>query len=49
MVGRRPADRLRGDVRNGKIVLLLSASGFPWSREADNYPAEVVVAEIPNR
>jgi hypothetical protein len=49
IVGRRPPDRLRGDVRNGKVVLLLSASGFPWSREPDNYPAEVFVAEIPNR
>jgi hypothetical protein len=46
--GRRPTDRLRGDVRNGRIALLLSASGFiGWYQESDPQ-GEVVLAEVPN-
>jgi hypothetical protein len=47
IVGRRPSDRLRGDVRDGKIVLLL-ASGFNWSADPANFPAEMLLMEIPN-
>jgi hypothetical protein len=45
--GRRPADRLHGDVRNGKIVLLLG-SGLPWSRDPAEMPAEVFLLESPH-
>jgi hypothetical protein len=48
VAGRRPADRLHGDVRNGRIVLLLSASGFPWSWDSANFPAEILLLELPN-
>jgi hypothetical protein len=47
IVGRRPSDRLRGDVRDGKIVLLL-ASGFNRSHDPANYPAEMLLMKIPN-
>lgn len=43
VVGRRPMDRLHGDVRNGKIVLLLSASGAPWSDDRAHYGAEILL------
>jgi len=47
VVGRRPTDRLRGDVRNGRIALLLSASGFYGSPYASDPAGEVVLMEIP--
>lgn len=47
LTGHRPSDRLQGDVRNGKIVLL-SSSGLPWSLEPVNFPAEVAVLALPN-
>jgi hypothetical protein len=47
VVSRRPSDRLHGDVRDGKIVLLL-ASGFNWSADPANYPAEMLLMKIPN-
>jgi hypothetical protein len=46
LVGHRPSDRLHGDVRDGKIVLLL-ASGFPWSWDPANWPAEMFLMELP--
>jgi hypothetical protein len=46
--GRRPTDRLRGDVRNGRIALLLSASGFTGSAYESDPKGEVVLAEVPN-
>jgi hypothetical protein len=47
VVGRRPFDRLRGDVRNGKIVFLM-APGFPWSWDPANFPAEMLLMSLPN-
>jgi hypothetical protein len=47
VVSRRPSDRLHGDVRDGKVVLLL-ASGFDWSWDPANYPAEMLLMKIPN-
>jgi hypothetical protein len=47
VVGHRPVDRLHGDVRNGRIVLLLSASGFDWSLDPANMPSEILLLEIP--
>jgi hypothetical protein len=47
VVSTRSSDRLRGDVRDGKIVLLL-ASGFNWSWDPANYPAEMLLMKIPN-
>jgi hypothetical protein len=47
IVGSRPADRLHGDVRNGRIVLLLS-SGMPWSLEPSDLSAELLFMQIPN-
>ncbi|HSS75923.1 MAG TPA: hypothetical protein VLV54_04180, partial [Thermoanaerobaculia bacterium] len=40
-------DRLHGDVRDGKIVLLLSASATAYKRDPENRPGEIVVAEMP--
>jgi hypothetical protein len=45
-VGRRPFDRLHGDVRNGRIILLLSSSGHP-ARTAADLPAEILLMELP--
>jgi hypothetical protein len=47
LVGRRRADRLHGDVRDGRIVFLLSAAGTAYDRAPENRPAEIVVAEMP--
>ncbi|HKI03212.1 MAG TPA: hypothetical protein VKK31_14640 [Thermoanaerobaculia bacterium] len=47
-VGRRSMDRLRGDVRNGRIVLLLSASGASWSDDRAHYGAQILLMELPN-
>jgi hypothetical protein len=48
VTGRRPFDRLHGDVRNGRIVLLLSASGLAHSRAQSDLPAEISLMELPN-
>ena len=48
VVGRHPIDRLHGDFRNGRIVLLLSASGFSWSEDPAHFPAEVLLMELPS-
>jgi hypothetical protein len=47
VVGRRSFDRLQGDVRDGRIVLLLSASGFPTRPAAGDLPAEILLMELP--
>jgi hypothetical protein len=47
VVSHRPSDRLHGDVRDGKIVLLL-ASGFDWSWDLANYSAEMLLMRVPN-
>ncbi len=47
VVGRRPYDRLHGDVRNGKIVLLLSNSGDPYSKAPADLTGEVLEMELP--
>ena len=48
VLGRRPLDRLRGDVRDGRIVLLLSASGFNLSPDPADHQGEILLAEAPN-
>jgi hypothetical protein len=48
ITGRRPTDRLRGDVRAGTIAFLLSASGFNGPAERSDPQGEVVLAEMPN-
>lgn len=48
VTGRRPFDRLRGDVRDGKIALLLSNSAYPYPRSKADLPAEIYVVELPN-
>jgi hypothetical protein len=48
VVGRRPLDRLHGDVRDGRIVLLLSASGFSVSPDSADYTGEILLAAVPN-
>jgi hypothetical protein len=48
ITGRRPTDRLRGDVRAGKIAFLLSASGFNGPAQHSDPQGEVVLAEMPN-
>jgi hypothetical protein len=47
LVGTRPADRLRGDVRGGKIVLLMSTGDF-WNQEPDNFTGRLFVAQLSN-
>lgn len=46
MVGHRPFARLHGDVRSGKIVLLM-ASWLTPSEKAEHQPAEIYLAELP--
>jgi hypothetical protein len=46
ITGRLPVDRLHGDVRNGRIVLLRS-SGFSWSWDPVQMPAEIFLLELP--
>jgi hypothetical protein len=48
ITGRRPTDRLRGDVRAGTIAFLLSASGFNGPAERSDPQGEVVLAEMPD-
>lgn len=48
VAGRRPFDRLHGDVRDGKIVLLLSGSGFSVSSQAADRSAELLVLKLPD-
>jgi hypothetical protein len=40
-------DRLHGDVRGGRIALLLSASAMSVSRVPASLPAEILLAEMP--
>jgi hypothetical protein len=47
VTGSRPFDRLHGDVRNGRIVLLLSNSGYPYPKSPADLPAEVFLMELP--
>ena len=47
VAGRRPGDRLRGDVRGGKIALLLSASAIGITRDPADLPGEILLAEMP--
>jgi hypothetical protein len=47
VTGHRPFDRLRGDVRDGQIALLLSNSAYPDPRAQTDLPAEVYVVESP--
>jgi len=50
VVGSRTHDRLHGDVRKGKIVLLLSKSGNPYRVETPgDLNADLLVMELPNR
>jgi hypothetical protein len=44
--GKQPFDRLRADVRNGRIVLLLT-TGFVQSRDLRDYAGELILAEVP--
>lgn len=44
---RRPFDRLHGDVRNGRIVLLRSPAGAAWSKDTEDFPAEIFLLELP--
>ena len=48
VVGRRPFDRLHGDVRNGRIILLLSNSGYPYSKSPEDLTAEILTMEQPD-
>lgn len=45
--GRRPFDRLRGDVRDGRIAFLLSDSAYPYPRSATDLDAEIYLMEFP--
>lgn len=47
-VGDRVHDRLRGDVRNGRIVLLLSKSGDLLTYGPADLPGEILVMKLPN-
>lgn len=48
IIGQRPTDRLRGDVRAGRIAFLLSASGFTGPPIESDPKGEIVVTEVPN-
>jgi hypothetical protein len=48
LLGRRPLDRLHGDFRDGRIVLLLSASGYILSTDPADHQSEILWAEVPN-
>lgn len=43
--GTRPTDRLHGDVRGGKIVLLM-ANGELWSQEPASFTGRLIVGEL---
>ena len=45
--GQRATDRLRGDVRAGRIALLLSATGWSGSSYESDPRGEIVLAEVP--
>lgn len=47
-VGHRVHDRLRGDVRNGRIVLLLSKSGDLLTYSPADLPGEILLLKLPN-
>lgn len=48
IAGPRPTDRLRGDVRGDRIVLLLSGSGFNGPPTQSDPTGEIVVAAVPH-
>jgi hypothetical protein len=48
LTGSRNADRLRGDVREGKIALLLSSSGVDGLAALEDPKGEIVILEVPN-
>ncbi|HVT16218.1 MAG TPA: hypothetical protein VHQ90_08585 [Thermoanaerobaculia bacterium] len=48
LIGQRPTDRLRGDVRAGRIAFLLSASGFTGPPTESDPKGEIVVTEVPD-
>ena len=48
IAGPRPTDRLRGDVRGDRIVLLLSGSGFNGPPQQSDPTGEIVVAAVPH-
>ncbi len=47
VTGHRPFDRLRGDVRDGRIAFLLSNSAYPYPRSPSDLPAEIYLVQIP--
>jgi hypothetical protein len=48
VTSRRPFDRLRGDIRGDKILLLLSNSAKGHSRTPADLTAEAFVLEAPH-
>jgi hypothetical protein len=47
IVGNRPGDRLRADVHNGKIALLMLSDFLPSTAKDDQY-GELILAELPH-
>lgn len=47
LVGDRPSDRMRGDVRGERIALLLFAGTKAYSTDTQNLPGEIVLAALP--
>lgn len=48
VTSRRPFDRLRGDVRGDRILLLLSSSAKAWSQAPADIASEVLLMELPH-
>jgi hypothetical protein len=48
VVARHPTDRLHGDIRGGRIALLLSASGFAGDPREAPTEGEVILVEAPS-
>lgn len=48
VMGNRVHDRLRGDFRDGRIVLLLSNQGDVVIHGPEDLPAEILVMQLPN-
>lgn len=48
VLGRRPGDRLHGDVRGSRIVLLRSASAYILGSDPADHQGEILLAEVPN-
>jgi hypothetical protein len=47
LVSDRPSDRLHGDVRDGRIALLLAAGTQYFSTDKEKLAGEIVLAELP--